>query len=86
MTEDRQQQKGRHEDLSNLERWFSALKNTSVEKFDEHCDAGSYTLKYHLLDHMVNDILIFGMQSALGSKPYEHFNAHIRQAYKRALQ
>lgn len=57
-----------------------------VNAFDQHCDSGLYTLRFHLFDHMVKDIHIFGTLYVSDSIPYKHFNVHIKQAYKRISQ
>lgn len=74
------------EDLGNLERMVKQFRRTLLQTINEHCDSSLYTLKYHVLDHVVEYIQRFGTSSVLHSSPYEHFNVHIDQAYKRNLQ
>lgn len=57
-----------------------------VRTFHKHCDSGLYTLKTHVLDHIVEDIWRIGTLSAMNTGPYAHFNVHIKYGYKGALQ
>lgn len=50
---------------------------------DEHCDSGLYTLEYHLVDYMVEDLREFEKLSVLDSSLYECFSVQIKQAYRR---
>lgn len=42
-------------DLSRLERMVQKSKKMLVQTFDEHCDTGLYTFKYHL-SYLIVDI------------------------------
>lgn len=57
-----------------------------VEIFDEHCDFGLYTPKYHPLDQIVEDIQRLGTLFLLRSGSYNHDIVCIKQAYNRTLQ
>lgn len=57
-----------------------------VQTFHMHCDSVQYPLKYHSSDHMLEDKQSFEKLSGLVSSPYEHFNAHIRQAFTNILE
>lgn len=57
-----------------------------VETFDEDCNFGLYTLKYHLLDPKVINIKRFGKESVLNSILNENFHVLIKQVYKRTSQ
>lgn len=74
------------EELVKLEERVKEFKRELVERFDDHCESGLYTLKFHLLDHMVEDIRKFGTLSVLDGSPFEHFNVHIKQAYRKTSQ
>lgn len=50
------------------------FKPMLVHTFDEHCKLGLYTLKYHLVGHIMADLRISGTLSVLHSIPYDHFN------------
>lgn len=56
-----------------------------AETFDERCDIFLYTLRHHLLDHMGDDVRRSRALSVLGSRPYEHFDVHIRHAFRATL-
>lgn len=45
-----------------------------VEVFDERHDSGLYTLKFYLLDYIVEGIQRFGALYALDRRLYEHVN------------
>lgn len=64
----------------------SGFQKTLVETFYEHYDSGLNTLQYHILDHIVEYLLVFGTSALLDGSPYEHFSMHIKQAYKRILR
>ena len=49
--------------------------------FGPHCDRGLNTLKFHLLDHLVDDLERFGTIHVLNASPYEHFNLIVKQSY-----
>lgn len=72
-------------ELGSQKRKENNFERMSVETFDEHYDAGTYTLKHHLLDHMSEARKI---QSAIcfRQRLYDHFNVHIKQMLRRALQ
>lgn len=57
-----------------------------VEMFAMNCDYGLYTLQYHLLDRIVEDIRRLGSVTVLDSSPHEHLNMHIKQGNNRILQ
>lgn len=84
MTGDMQQQEWGGEDLSSQEKTVKQFKKMFVEKFDEHCYPGLYTLKNDLLDNLVEDIRRFGSPLVLESCTYDHVTVHIKQVYKRA--
>lgn len=68
--------------------WIAKIKKfkkTVVNAFEELCDSGLNTERYHLLDHLVGDIRRLVTLSVLDVSPYIHFNVHIQQAYKTIL-
>lgn len=47
----------KHEqELESPDRKVQTFKRLLVNIFDDHCDSRLYTLKYHLLDHVVEDM------------------------------
>lgn len=65
-----------------LERGFKELAAISTKNFDRYSESILHTVKYHLLDHIVEDIPRVGAISVLYSCSYDHFNEHMRQGYK----
>lgn len=57
-----------------------------VYSFDKHCTSGLYTLKYRLLDCMVNDHRTSETLSVFDRGPDQRFSSYIKHTYKRALQ
>ena len=45
-------------------------------------DHGLYTLKFHLLDHLVLDLGRYTSLDFLDAGPYEYYNTRIKQAYR----
>lgn len=43
-------------DLGSLDRRAGQFKKMWAETFDQHCDSGLYSLSYHLLDKMAENI------------------------------
>lgn len=54
-----------------------------VEIFGEHFDSCLYILKYCIPDHIMEDIRGFETLSVLDNCPYEQFDVHIKQAFKK---
>lgn len=57
------------------------LKNDMIEKFHETSDISLYTLKFHLLEHFVEELKIFWSLTALDAFPLEQYNIHINRSY-----
>lgn len=74
------------EDQGILKSTIKEVNNMLVEALEKHFDAGLCTIKYYLFDDMVKDIQQFGTLSIFGQPSYEHFQMHIKQAYKSPLQ
>lgn len=62
---DMAQRAGAIKTLSTLKINVKECKKVSVEAFDKNCDSGLYTLSYHVLDHIAEDVQRFGMLSVL---------------------
>lgn len=50
--------------------------------FDHLEDINLLTLKFHMFDHIVEDISKFNDLSYLDTSPYEHFNVTIKMIIK----
>lgn len=57
-----------------------------MNDFTKHCDSDLFTVKYHLLDHMGENIRRFRTLPVPESGPSECFNVHVRKAYRRTSQ
>lgn len=60
----------------------STLKRTVVETFKDHCEKGLFTLKFHTMDHLAEDISRFGSCKFLDAGAFEHFNLAIKRSYR----
>lgn len=65
---------------------IKGFKTLLVDTFSENCDSGLYTLQHHLLDHIMADIRRSRTMLVLDSSSNEHFNKHIKLAYRRTSQ
>lgn len=61
-----------------IKEYKSLLKTT----LDEICEIRLYTLKFLLLDHVVDDPEQFGGLKLLDALPFERFNRQIKRAYR----
>lgn len=52
--------------------------------FGARSEGGLNTLKFHLRDHLIDDVNRFGTVLVLSASPYEHFNLIVEQAYATA--
>jgi len=74
------------EDVEDLGNRVLQFKEAVIAFFGDYCDKGVFTLKFHLLDHMVDDLRRFGSLSVLDASAYEHFNTDIKSAVRRTSQ
>lgn len=58
------------------------LKRVNERVFVPHCSFGLYTLKVHLLDHLIEDLERFGSIYFTEARPAEHFTVLIKQSYR----
>ena len=58
------------------------LKRECKDVFAEHVQKGLYTLKFHLLDHLAEDMARYGSLEFLNSGPYEFFNTVVKKHYR----
>lgn len=65
-----------------LDKIVRPLKQMTVDIFDEHGDTCFCTLKYYLLDHMLEDLHKKMTLNVLNSSSYGHCNVHIRHWYR----
>lgn len=48
-----------------------------VNTMAEHCSTVHFTLKFHHLPHIAEDLRRFGTLPVLIGSPFEHYNVHI---------
>lgn len=58
------------------------IKKLVVKTFVDHTEKGLFTLKFHLLDHLAEDITRFGSLPSLDATAFEHLNITIRKSYR----
>lgn len=56
------------------------FKSTAADTLSEYCDTGWYASKFHLLDHLADDISQTGSIQYIDASPYDAFNKHIMKA------
>lgn len=79
---DHRDRRWREGELLRLRGEIREFKSVVEGAFASHCPSGLYTLKYHLLDHLVEDLERFGSISFMDAGPFEHFNVVIKQSYR----
>lgn len=62
------------------------FKRMLVDTFDDHCGSGLYTLKHHLLYHIMEDLWNFGTLSVLNCSSYEQLNEYVKHSYRMTSQ
>lgn len=62
------------------------FKPFGKEMLGEHCETGFYTLKFHLLDHVIVDLERLGFLDVLDTSPFERFNVYIKRACRTPSQ
>jgi len=66
----------RESDISTI---IKVFKSTASNLFGTLEDLNLFTLKFHNLDHIAEDVARFGDLSLLDASPYEHFNFTLKQ-------
>lgn len=59
------------------------LKERSICTFKDHCELGSFTIKFHVVNHICEDLEKFEIVRFLGASAYGHFNVVLYRAYFR---
>lgn len=68
--------------LAHLTRNIDILKKSFCEVSNAYCKSGLYTLKFHLLDDLAEDVDRLGIFQLLDSSAFEQNNVHIRSAHR----
>lgn len=58
------------------------MKSVVEKKFAPHCSSGLFTLKFHPLGHVVEDLSKFGGLSFVDAGPFEHINVLVNRSYR----
>lgn len=64
--------------MSNLDCHISKFKKLVNDVFETHCDAELYTMKFDLLDHLVEDLSKFGALERHDSSGFKLVNAQVK--------
>lgn len=54
-----------------------------VRLFEDHCKRGFLTMKFHVLDHLCDNLKKFPSIQFLDASPYEHYKVLLERAYCR---
>lgn len=68
--------------LTQLKYGIEQFKRSLVSTFSDHCISGLYTLKFHLLGHVVKALQAFGRLSVIDAKPFEQCSVDMKNAYR----
>lgn len=71
------------ESTSILEGKIKSFKKLVLRKFGGRCTTGLHTLKFHLLDHLAEDLGRFGSLSILSASQYEYAHTIFKRHYLR---
>ena len=61
---------------------IASFKKECVKCFSPYVSNGLFTLKFHLLDHLTDDLKRYGSLSFLSAGPYEYFNTIVEKHYR----
>lgn len=67
--------------LMKLKHGKEQFKRSLEMTFSDHCNFGLYTLKFHLLHHVIKYLQLLGTMSILDALTFEHYNVNIQHAY-----
>lgn len=56
------------------------LKTAAENTFGPHCSTSLFTLKFHSLNHLVDDLERFGGFSLLDAGPFGHFSFLVKKS------
>lgn len=68
--------------LADIQNKITAFKQNTINLFAPHISSGLFTLKFHLLDHLVEDLTRFAGLDVLSASPYEYYNTRIKYNYR----
>ena len=70
------------EDINELEKEIIVFKRKCVQLFEPTCETGLITLKFHLLDHLCDNLRKFGTVKIINGAKYEQFNLQVKESYR----
>lgn len=73
---------GSKETIAQIYSRISILKSQCIQHFEKNYDTGIDTLKFLLLDHVMEDLWIFGGLKIIDLPPYAHLNTLFKKSYK----
>lgn len=62
---------------------MNEFKGPTLHLFGSHCFNGLFLLKFHLLDHLCDELEKFETIGVLGASPFEQFKEAIECAYRK---
>lgn len=71
-----------NDEADKVEYMIDHLKKECKKVFGPYVEKGMYTLKFHLLDHLVPDLKRYGSLDVLDGGPYEYFNTVVKLHYR----
>lgn len=74
------------EELAGWRMETSKFKTAVVRKVASYCSSALFTLKFYLLDRVVEGLKRFGSFSSTYAAPFEHINALMKQSQRTAPQ
>lgn len=72
--------------VNDLQRQVTKFKMPLVETSSKHFSSGLVALNFHLRNHVVDDLRLFGTLSVLGASPFEQYNVSVKQVYKKTFR
>ncbi len=72
--------------LNSLSNNVQKFKHLTQQFFEPYVENGLFTLKFHLLDHLVHDLSRYCSLEFLSASPYEYYNTRIKQNYRKTLK
>lgn len=69
--------------ISTLSKKVNTLIQLTQTLFEPYVENGLFTLKFHILHHLVEDVKRYTSLEYLSASPYEYYNTRIKQNYRK---
>ena len=69
--------------ISTLSKKVNTFKQLTQTVFEPYVENGLFTLKFHMLHHLVEDVKRYTSLEYLSASPYEYYNTRIKQNYRK---